>query len=308
MTTQTIINDYLKYLKALGKSENTLESYQRDLYQFIDFLQDRYDNELLLKDIDRHIIRDFMGYLYERLNNSNRTISRKLAALKGMFKYCVTHNYIASNPTLTMKNPKFEKKIPHFFSEKDMEFLLSLPDLSSKFGIRNLAILEIFYSSGLRISEMIILTLKSIDFDKKIIKVLGKGNKTRLVPIGSKAILAVKNYLAIRHSFESKFSKDILFISKSGKPLTRLELSDILSQYLKLVGQKKGFSPHTLRHTFATHMLSNGADLRAIQEMLGHANLSTTEIYTHVSLTDLTKTVNNLHPRSKKINDDKGQD
>ncbi len=299
MDTQEIIDEYLHYLKALGKSLNTLESYQRDLKQFQEFIHDRYDNELLLKDVDRHIIRDFMGYLYEVHNNSNRTISRKLAALKGLFKYCVTKNYIPENPSLTMKNPKFEKKIPNYYSEKDMEYLLSLPDLSSKFGVRNLAILELFYSSGLRISEMIILTMKSIDFPQKIVRVIGKGNKSRLVPIGNKAIEALKNYLSLRHSFISKYSKDILFLSKSGRPLSRLELADILKQYLQLVGHKKGYSPHTLRHTFATHMLSNGADLRAIQEMLGHANLSTTEIYTHVSLTDLTKTVNNLHPRSR---------
>ncbi|MBI9032345.1 tyrosine recombinase [bacterium] len=291
--------EYLKYLKALGKSSNTLESYQRDLLQFVDFLNLKYET-ITIEEIDRHIIRDFMGYLYESLNNSNRSISRKLTALKGFFKYCVINKLMTSNPTLTMKNPKFEKKIPRFFSEKDMELLLSLPDLSSKFGVRNLAILELFYSSGLRITELIILTLTSIDFTEKIIKVHGKGDKTRLIPVGRKAIEAIQNYLSIRGTFLSKFSGNILFLSKSGKPLDRLELKAILSQYLQLVGQKKGYSPHTLRHTFATHMLSNGADLRAIQEMLGHANLSTTEIYTHVSLTDLTRTVNDLHPRSKK--------
>lgn len=300
MKIQNIIEEYLQYLKALGKSENTLAAYRRDLNQFRDFLFSKYDKDLLISHIDRYIIRDFMGYLYEEMSNTNRSISRKLTALKGIFKYCLTHNYIDKNPTLTMKNPKYEKKIPQYFSEEDMDFLLSLPNLSSKFGVRNLALLELFYSSGLRISEMIILTLRSIDFNNQIVKVLGKGNKSRLVPIGSKALQAINNYLAIRHSFLSDFSGDILFLSKSGRPLSRKELATILNQYLKLVGQKKGYSPHTLRHTFATHMLSHGADLRAIQEMLGHANLSTTEIYTHVSLRDLTKAVNDLHPRSKK--------
>lgn len=300
MIMHEAIDEYLDYLKALGKSINTIEAYRRDITQFVDFLIDKYENNITIQEIDRHIIRDFMGYLYESLGNSNRSISRKLTALKGFFKYCVAHNYLSENPALTMKNPKYENKIPQFFSENDMELLLSLPDLSSKFGVRNLAILELFYSSGLRISELISLTLTSIDFQQKTVKVHGKGDKTRLVPIGSKAIEAVQNYLSIRGTFSSKFSGDILFLSKSGKPLNRLELADILSQYLKIVGQKKGFSPHTLRHTFATHMLSNGADLRAIQEMLGHANLSTTEIYTHVTMKDLTKTINNLHPRSKR--------
>ncbi len=302
MTMQEVLDEYLKYLQALGKSTNTIEAYRSDLTQFLVFVIENYDNSLSLQDIDRHIIRDFMAYLSESLDNGNRSISRKLTAIKGFFKYCLYHKYILQNPTLTMKNPKYEKKIPQFFSEQDMELLLSLPDLSSKYGVRNLAILELFYSSGLRISELIILTLESIDFQRKIIKVHGKGDKTRLVPVGNKAIEAIQNYLHLRDSFASKYSDNILFLSKTGKALDRLELSTILSQYIKLVGQQKGYSPHTLRHTFATHMLSNGADLRAIQEMLGHANLSTTEIYTHVTMKDLTKTVNDLHPRSKKKN------
>lgn len=302
MIIQEVLDEYLRYLQALGKSSNTTEAYRRDLNQFTDFISDKYENNISLQDIDRHIIRDFMGFLSVSLDNSNRSISRKLTALKGLFKYCVIHKYISANPALTMKNPKYEKKIPQFFSEKDMELLLSLPDLSSKFGVRNLAILELFYSSGLRISEMITLNLTSLDFPQKFIKVHGKGDKTRLVPIGSKATETIQNYLALRESFTSKYSGDFLFLSRSGKPLDRRELAIILSQYLELVGQKKGYSPHTLRHTFATHLLSNGADLRAIQEMLGHANLSTTEIYTHVSMKDLTNTVNNLHPRGKKDN------
>lgn len=293
------LQEYLTYLKALGKSSNTREAYERDLLQLFAYINDKYGSELSLTDVDRYIIRDFMGYLSESLGNSNRSISRKLTSLKGFFKYAIKHHWIFDNPTLTMKNPKFQKKIPLFFSEKDIELLLSLPDITSKFGVRNLAILELFYSSGLRISELTILTTESIDFYKKIIKVYGKGAKTRLIPVGNKAIEAIQGYLTIRDSFKSKYSEKTLFLSKSGRPLDREELAAILSQYINVVGQRKGFSPHTLRHSFATHMLSNGADLRAIQEMLGHANLSTTEIYTHVSMKDLTKTVNNLHPRSK---------
>lgn len=295
----TKLEEYLNYLKALGKSLNTREAYERDLQQFFAYILDKYGNALSLAEVDRYIIRDFMGYLYESLGNSNRSISRKLTSLKGFFKYAVHNHWIPNNPALIIKNPKFEKKVPQFFSEKDMELLLSLPDLSSKFGVRNLAILELFYSSGLRISELTILTTESIDFYKKIIRVHGKGDKTRLIPVGSKAIEAIESYLAIRDSFKSKYSENILFLSKSGRPLDRNELLEILNQYISLVAQRKGYSVHTLRHTFATHMLSNGADLRAIQEMLGHANLSTTEIYTHVTMTDLSKTVNLLHPRSK---------
>ncbi len=300
--------EYLKLLQVSGKSKNTIDAYERDLRQFIIFIEDTFGTEITLKDIDKRMIRDFLRELSSNNGNVNRSISRKVTTLKGFFKFALKRGIITNNPTITMKNPKFEKKVPKFFSKEDMELMLSLPDLTSKFGVRNKAILELFYSSGLRISEMVILTLEKIDFQRNVVKVLGKGDKTRMVPIGSKAKEAMENYLAIRHRFESKFSGDVLFLSKSGKQLDRLELSDILKQYIMFVGQQKGYSPHSLRHTFATHMLSNGADLRAIQEMLGHANLSTTEIYTHVTMNDLTKTVNLLHPLSRANKKDEDKD
>jgi site-specific recombinase XerD len=181
-----------------------------------------------------------------------------------------------------------------------METLLQIPDLDNKFGVRNRAILELIYSSGLRISEVANCKISQLDLSEKLIRVKGKGNKERLVPLGKMAIRALKNYQKIRFEFESKYSGEVLFLSKSGKQLSANELRAILERYINLVAKTKGYSPHSIRHSFATHLLANGADLRAVQEMLGHSNLSTTEIYTHLSLTDLKAVYKQAHPRSKK--------
>ena len=178
--------------------------------------------------------------------------------------------------------------------------MLYIPDLSSKFGIRNRAILELIYSSGLRISEIAGCKIGQIDLGEKLIRVIGKGNKERIVPISSKAKIAIRNYSKSREQFKSRFSDDSFFLSKSGKPLSSNEIREILSRYLNLVAKTKGYSPHTIRHSFATHLLARGADLRAVQEMLGHTNLSTTEIYTHLTLKDLKKVYEQAHPRSDK--------
>jgi len=183
-----------------------------------------------------------------------------------------------------------------------MEELLNIPDLSSKFGIRNRAILELIYSSGLRISEISTCKMGQIDLDEKIIKIIGKGNKERIVPISSKAKISLRNYENIRDKFTSRFSGESYFLSKSGRPLSPNEVREILSRYLNLVAKTKGYSPHSIRHSFATHLLARGADLRAVQEMLGHSNLSTTEIYTHLTLKDLKKVYERTHPRGKKEN------
>jgi site-specific recombinase XerD len=201
---------------------------------------------------------------------------------------------------VNLQIPRFEKKLPKFFTEKEMEDLLNIPDLSSKFGVRNKAILEMIYSCGMRISEVSGCRLNQFDLSDKIIRILGKGNKERLVPIGKMAVKAVKNYLKIRDQFISRDSDETLFLSKSGKPLDADEIREILERYIMLVAKTKGYSPHSIRHSFATHLLSHGADLRAVQEMLGHSNLSTTEMYTHLSLKDLKKVYEQAHPRSKK--------
>jgi site-specific recombinase XerD len=199
-----------------------------------------------------------------------------------------------------MKIPKFEKKLPKHFTLHEIEDLLNIPDLNDNFGIRNKAILELIYSCGMRISEVCHCQMSQLDLGQRIIRIRGKGNKERIVPIGRKAIQAIKRYLKIRTSFISRESDSSLFLSKSGKPISENVMREILERYIILVAKTKGYSPHSIRHSFATHLLERGADLRAVQEMLGHSNLSTTEIYTHLSLRDLKKVYQQAHPRSNK--------
>ncbi|NQV19677.1 MAG: tyrosine recombinase [Armatimonadetes bacterium] len=300
------ITQYIRTLISRGLSQNTIKSYEKDLLQLMDFLTKYFENEQIdLNSVSRLYLRDFLRSLSLKGRN-NRTLARKATVIKNFFSFCEKNDLIKVNSAENLKIPKFEKKLPKHFTEIEMEDLLSIPDLSSKFGVRNKAILELIYSSGLRISELASATIYRLDLDSKLIKIIGKGNKERIVPIGKKAVRALKNYLKIRNQFYSpdkraqKEISDTLFLSKSGKPLTADELREILDKYIRLVAKTKGYSPHSIRHSFATHLITNGADLRAVQEMLGHSNLSTTEIYTHLSLKDLKKVYEQAHPKSKK--------
>ncbi len=306
---KSIITQYIRTLISRGLSQNTIKSYKNDLIQLMDFLTKYFENEQIdLNSVSRLYLRDFLRSLSLKGRN-NRTLARKATVIKNFFSYCEKNNLIKVNNAENLQIPKFEKKLPKHFTEIEMEDLLSIPDLSSKFGVRNKAILELLYSSGLRISELANATIYRLDLDSKLIKIIGKGNKERIVPIGKKAVRALKNYLKIRTQFlplnphekgEQKEISDTLFLSKSGKPLYADELREILDKYIRLVAKTKGYSPHSIRHSFATHLITNGADLRAVQEMLGHSNLSTTEIYTHLSLKDLKKVYEQAHPKSKK--------
>jgi len=300
MQLQKAITQFEKYITSKGLSLNTRTAYKKDLLQLREFLTKYFETaEINLNSISKLYLRDYLRELSFK-GRSNRTLARKATTIKNFFKFCEQENLISKNPAANLQIPKFEKKLPKHFTEKEMEDLLSIPDLSSKFGIRNKAILELIYSSGLRISEVAICRKQDLDLTEKIIKLMGKGNKQRIVPVGKKAISALKKYLKIRPQFVTKFSDHSLFLSKSGRPLSANELREILERYIILVAKTKGYSPHSIRHSFATHLLEHGADLRAVQEMLGHSNLSTTEIYTHLSMKDLKKSYEQAHPRSKK--------
>ncbi|MDP8204225.1 MAG: tyrosine recombinase [Candidatus Tenebribacter mawsonii] len=297
---QKIIDEFVKILISRGLSEHTITAYKKDLLQLQKFLSRYFDDEVIdVDEITRLYLRDFLRYLSDNHRN-NRTLARKATTIKNFFQFCEKNKYISKNPASKLSIPKFEKKLPKCFSEKEMEELLNIPDLTSKFGIRNRAILELIYSSGLRISEIANSRIGQIDLAEKQIRIIGKGNKERIVPISSKAKIAIRNYMKTRDQFRSRFSDDTFFLSKSGRPLSSNEIREILSRYLNLVAKTKGYSPHTIRHSFATHLLARGADLRAVQEMLGHANLSTTEIYTHLTIKDLKKVYEQAHPRSNK--------
>jgi tyrosine recombinase XerC len=296
---QNDIENFMQYIQAEGKSPCTILAYSSDLRQLALYLQRFFpDGEVVSDGISVLMIRDFLREMHEN-NVGNRSLSRKTAALQSFFAWLKRSGKIAKNPMDKIKRPKFEKKLPHFFSEEEMLRLLRVPDLDSKFGVRNRAMLELLYSSGLRLSELANLQMKDIDLKRGLVRVIGKGNKERLVPVGSEAIHAIQNYLPVRDLLKTDQSSKRLFLTKTGKDFDHYQLDSILTRYFRLIAQQKGYSPHTLRHSFATHMLSRGADLRAVQEMLGHVNLSTTEIYTHVTLEDIKKAYKKGHPRGQ---------
>lgn len=296
---QNAITNYLRTLISRGLSQHTIKAYKSDLQQLQDFLTKYFPQMIALDKITKLYLRDYLRDL--SMNGvSNRSLARKTTTMKNFFHYCEINSLITKNPAASLKIPKFEKKLPNFFTEAEMVELINIPDLSTKFGKRNRAILEMIYSCGLRISEISSLKYDQIDMERKIIHIIGKGNKERVVPIGSRAVDSLKKYMAVRIQFESRDSDNSIFLSKSGKSLSPDELREILDRYIRLVANTKGYSPHSLRHSFATHLLNRGADLRAVQEMLGHSNLSTTEIYTHLSLKDLKKVYEQAHPRGDK--------
>lgn len=296
---QSTIDQFIKTQQSRGLSQHTITAYRRDLEQLHVFLKKYFSKDVVLSDISRLYLRDFLRELSMN-GRSNRTLARKVTTMINFFRYCENEQLLSKNPAASLQIPKFEKKLPKHFTEHEIEDLLDIPDLSSKFGIRNKAILELIYSSGLRISEVSNCRINQIDLSEKQIRIIGKGRKERIVPVGRAAAKALKQYLKMRDQFVSKESGEFLFLSKSGKPLIPNELREILERYILLVAKTKGYSPHSIRHSFATHLLEHGADLRAVQEMLGHSNLSTTEIYTHLSLRDLKKVYEQAHPRSRK--------
>ncbi|MDD3606853.1 MAG: tyrosine recombinase XerC [Candidatus Cloacimonas acidaminovorans] len=293
------IADFCNYLALEGKSPRTITAYKLDLEQFHSFIQRYFENgEVDIKGITVLNIRDFFRFLNEK-PDCNRSLARKSAALNSFFRYCKRSGFIQNNPMEKIKRPKYEVPLPKCFTEEEVRTLLSIPDTDSPFGIRNKAILETLYSSGLRISELAGIRLQDIDLKRGLIRVTGKGNKQRIVPLGSYAIEAINNYLKVRPQFVRENNPDLLFLTKSGKAFDTKQLDIILKRYFELVAKAKGYSPHSLRHSFATHLLSRGADLRAIQELLGHSLLSTTETYTHISLEDIKEAYKKGHPRSK---------
>lgn len=292
------IEHYVKYLKSSNVSEHTLRNYVSDLNQFMVFLVKYFpDGKIELREIERLFIRDYLRWLKQN-NRTNRTLARKATTLKQFFGFCLQRTYIEKDPTENLKIPKYEKTLPRHFTEEEMISLLDIPDQTTKFGVRNRAMLEIIYSCGLRVSEVAELKTHNIDFGRRLVKVSGKRRKERIIPFGTSCRLALKHYLKIRDSFNPSGGEKHFFVSKSGIALNSGEVGNILKKYLDLVAQTSGYSPHSIRHSFATHLLQHGADLRGIQEMLGHENLSTTEIYTNLSLDDVKKVYEQAHPRS----------
>lgn len=279
-----------------GFSGHTLRAYHKDLLQFDTFL--KTEKCFGLKTISHLMLRKFLAVLRSK-NYSKTTIARKLASLRSFFKYLNREGELASNPFEVLRTPRQEKKLPHFLSVSDVDLLLKVPDSSSLMGLRDMAILETLYSTGIRVSELVNLDEKDIDSFGEMIRVQGKGKKERLVPVGSRALMAIREYVNKKPKRDTeKAGKRVpLFLNKFGDRLTARSVARSLDKYVKLSGLNLLTSPHTFRHSFATHLLDKGADLRSVQEMLGHANLSTTQVYTHITTERLKSVYEKAHPR-----------
>ncbi len=287
------IERFVRYLIAeMNYSENTAKAYSVDMYEFATFVKDTKNIELA--KCDKNIIRDYLAYLYnKKLKKSS--IIRKLAVLKSFYKYLVITDVITSNPTVSMATPKKDKRIPVFLTEQEILLLFDIPDID----MRDKAILELLYSSGLRIAELVSINVKDVDFIAGYVKVFGKGAKERLTPVGDRCLSAIRKYMTEEKAKGFSFMPNSpLFLNKYGKRITQRGARKALHGWFVKASLRKKISPHTLRHTFATHLLDRGCDIRSVQQMLGHKNLSTTQIYTHVTLETLRKVYDSAHPRS----------
>lgn len=299
-TTDIILVDkFLTYLSVEKNSSNlTVVNYRKDLSAFISFV-DAKIQEASWSDITPLDVRAYLADLNEK-NYAKRTIARRISALRSFYKYLVRENKLEESPMTRVKSPKLEKKLPVFLDQIEITELLELP-ANDPLGKRDLAILELLYATGCRVSELVGLTLERIDLPNRLVMVLGKGNKERVVPIGSTCARAVQAYYPEREGLMEQYNAvmhDKVFVNSRGGPLTDRSVRRILDKYINQLAISKNVSPHTIRHTFATHLLENGADLRAVQELLGHANLSTTQIYTHVSTEHITSAYKKNHPRA----------
>jgi len=286
-----------KFLDYLENERNysiyTVDNYNKDLNLFVSFLDEININNI--KKVDYQVIRIYLTKLYE-LKYSSKSICRHISSLRSFFKYLVKEKIIFDNPMLLVSNPKQEKKLPNFLYNEDLERLINACDNSNIFGIRDSLIIELLYSTGIRVSELI--NIKVNDIRDKEIKVFGKGSKERIVLFGSVCEKKINDYLKVRGKLLKNNRCDYLLLNNNGNRLTTRGVEYIIEKLARKIGLK--ITPHTLRHTFATHMLNEGADLKCVQELLGHENLQTTSIYTHVTNERLRNVYLNCHPRAKK--------
>ena len=291
---------FINYIRVeRGLSANTLEAYSSDMFKFTNFLLER---KMGLAKVQRDDVVDFLSSLYRRGLDS-RSVARHLVTVRSFFKFLVIDGVVRHDPTMNLESPKIRQTLPSFLSVKEIEKLLALPDLNTPLGLRDRALLDVLYSCGLRVTELISLRSDNVDFELGCVRCIGKGDKERLVPIGKKALESVVTYIKearpvlLRSRRRAKLSNAI-FLNRQGGQLGRVGVWKILAAYGRALGLRKKLTPHKLRHSFATHLLDRGADLRSVQMMLGHADISTTQIYTHV-MEDRLKTVYKAHhPRA----------
>ena len=328
MENCAIIHEFLNYLNFEKHfSEHTAKCYNADLVQFCQYLsggstglatggedwshkesggvatQIEAKIEQLLLSLTTDNVRAYMVVLNDK-QYSKSTTARKLATLRSFYKFLVKRGHITSNPVTAVRTPKQDKKLPKFLEYDQVKKLLDTPPADSWLGARDRAIMETLYGTGVRVSELVALNLEDVDFLGEVLHVRGKGKKERISPIGSSALQSIQHYMEFRNrraQSNGNFDAKVLFVNKHGKRLSTRSVRRKMDKYLKMAGLDPSISPHTLRHSFATHMLNNGADLRSVQELLGHQSLSTTQIYTHLTTKRLKEVYNDAHPRDEQI-------
>jgi integrase/recombinase XerC len=331
MEDNMIVQEFLNYLRFEKRfSEHTAKCYGADLSQFSEFLigasvgspaadepislpqqqggpatavatQAKPKVDQLLISLETDTVRAYLAFLNEK-QYSKTTIARKLATLRSFYKFLVKRNQVSSNPVTVVRTPKQEKKLPRFLEYEEVKRLLETPPMDNWLGARDRAILETLYSTGIRVSELVALNMDDIDFLGEVVHIRGKGKKERIAPIGSSALQVIQHYMEFRNKraqSNSNFDSKVLFVNKHGRRLSTRSVRRKMDKYLKMAGLDPAISPHTLRHSFATHMLNNGADLRSVQELLGHQSLSTTQVYTHLTTKKLKEVYQNAHPREE---------
>ena len=291
-----VLSDYLQYLRVQRNlSENTLKAYERDLSAFLDFVTEFW--QLDFREVDRHLIRDYLAALRRRGYKSS-SATQQLAALRSFYQYLTQFGHIKSNPTLAVKVPKQEKRLPQVLSVGEAHVLLESIDPSTPLGLRDRAVFELLYAAGIRLSELTALDVDKVDLKFQYVRVFGKGMKERIVPIGEYAVEALSAYLKDGRPQLAKPDETALFVNYRGERLSQRGVQYLLDKHIEKTAIAKNISPHSLRHSFATHLLDAGADLRVVQELLGHVSLSTTQVYTRISQSKLKSVYNKAHPRA----------
>ena len=289
------ISQFLAFLKhEKNASPHTIAAYERDLRQLASYLEER---RVELREVDNVILRGFLATLQEKKNKKS-TIARKLAAVRSFFQFCMKKKWVEDNPAKIVATPKQEKHVPTFLSEDEMAKILDLPLSHQPLDLRDRAVLELLYATGIRVSELVGINLNDVNFSERLIRVRGKGKKERIVPFGRKAEESMAFYLRARHQINKGDIEEALFLNYRGERLTSRSVERIVDKYIHLTALRRKISPHSLRHSFASHLLSRGADLRVIQELLGHESLATTQKYTHLDLKQLLDVYKKSHPRS----------
>lgn len=292
------LEEFIKYIEVeKNYSFYTEQGYERDISNFFDFLKS--ENISNIKDVDYRVVRTYLMWLYDK-KYSKKTIARNVSTLKSFFKFLTSENIIESNPTLLISNPKLDKRLPNYVTYEELECLLNIPDQTTKLGLRDALIMEMLYSTGIRVSELVNIKLSDISFSNKQIKILGKGNKERYVMFGDVCKKLIDKYInTSRINILNGKSNNFLILNSRGNKMSERGVEIVISNIVRKSGLKIHVTPHTLRHTFATHLLNEGADLKSVQELLGHENLSTTQVYTHISNERLRNVYLNNHPRAK---------